>query len=129
MFQYNGLEQNYRKRIKYAIAKWDIAFIMLHTENIFSLLQNLEGENIADNKVSECTREKHLQLTLICHAIPVLLTFPLSAYFIQFLRFLAVRGFHCLRTLDHGVKRRRNKSYKFDCATCCKLQMNPLSTE
>lgn len=79
------MEKNYRKRIKYAIAKWDKTFIMLSIENIFSFLQNLEGGNIADNKVSECTIEKHLQLTLICHAVPELLIFPLSAYFIQLL--------------------------------------------
>ena len=41
-----------REKVKYAIGKWDKAFITLHTENIFSLLQNLEGENTGNNKVS-----------------------------------------------------------------------------
>lgn len=68
MFLYNGFAQNQGK------SKSGMKLSLYHIlKSIFSLSQNLEGENIGNNKVSYCTIKNHLQLTPICHVLLELL--------------------------------------------------------
>ena len=68
MFLYNGFSQKQGK------SKSGIRLSLYHIlKTIFSLSQNLEGENIGNNKVSYCTIKNHLQLTPICHVLLELL--------------------------------------------------------